>query len=191
MVKEILIFGIILLFLGVTVQPAIAIMNNSSGYIQDLIDNASDGDTINIPSGIYYENIVIDKSINLIGEDKSTTIIDAGGKGSVIKVLANYTQISGFTLQNSGRDEDKGGILSFTNYNEFFNNNIINNKGTGVCLDSKSLNDKEMESSHNKIYMNNIENNGFEGICIFGDYVTWDVKFRYNEIYKIFFHFLY
>ena len=37
----------------------------SRGYIQDFIDNASDGDTINIPSGIYYENIIINKSISL------------------------------------------------------------------------------------------------------------------------------
>jgi len=62
---------------------------NSRGYIQDLIDNASDGDTIYIPSGIYYENIIINKAINLIGEDKDTTIIDGGGIGLPFKKVVN------------------------------------------------------------------------------------------------------
>ena len=44
--------------------------------IQDAIDNASDGDTIFVYNGIYEEeSFSINKSINLIGEDKENTII--------------------------------------------------------------------------------------------------------------------
>ena len=80
-----LVIGIIILFIGMSINPSTGTIiektssttPGSRGYIQDLIDNASSGDTIYIPSGIYYESIVIDKSITLVGEDKNTTIIDA------------------------------------------------------------------------------------------------------------------
>ena len=70
----------------------------SNGYIQNLIDEASDGDTIYIPSGTYYENIVIDKSISLIGEDKDTTVIDGRGRGNVVHISANWVNITGFKI---------------------------------------------------------------------------------------------
>lgn len=37
--------------------------------IQDAIDNSSAGDTILVKAGFYHGNIVIDKTINLIGEN--------------------------------------------------------------------------------------------------------------------------
>ena len=66
-----IVLGIIVLFIGAGVIPSTVgtiekkttiLKAYSNGYIQDLIDNASDGDTIYIPSRTYYENIVIDKS---------------------------------------------------------------------------------------------------------------------------------
>ena len=44
-------------------------------FIQDAVNDSSNGDTIFVFSGTYYENVVINKSIKLIGEDKNTTII--------------------------------------------------------------------------------------------------------------------
>jgi hypothetical protein len=42
-------------------------------HIQDAIDVSSNGNTVFVFSGAYYENIVIDESINLIGENKNNT----------------------------------------------------------------------------------------------------------------------
>ena len=42
--------------------------------IQNAINNAEDGDIIIVNDGIYYENILIDKTITLIGENKTKTI---------------------------------------------------------------------------------------------------------------------
>ncbi|MCD6573584.1 MAG: hypothetical protein J7K95_05780 [Thermoplasmata archaeon] len=56
---------------------------NNYTHIQDAINDASNGDTIFVYSGIYYENVVINKSINLFGEAKETTIID-GGKREIL-----------------------------------------------------------------------------------------------------------
>jgi len=54
--------------------------------IQDAIDNSSDGDTVYVYSGIYHESIIINKSISLIGEDNSNTIIDSQDKGNAINI---------------------------------------------------------------------------------------------------------
>jgi parallel beta-helix repeat protein len=73
--------------------------------IQDAINNAIDGDTIFVynDSSPYHENVFIEKSINLIGEDKNTTVIDGNNYGDVVRVSAfKKVKISGFTIQNSG-----------------------------------------------------------------------------------------
>ena len=63
--------------------------------IQDAIDNASSGDTVFVynDSSPYYENVVVYKLINLIGEDKETTIIDGGGSGNTIELSSNNSVI--------------------------------------------------------------------------------------------------
>ena len=62
---------------------------NNYTAIQDAIDAAEDGDTIYVYSGIYYENITVDKTITLQGEDKISTIIDGGETGDVINIIAD------------------------------------------------------------------------------------------------------
>jgi pectin methylesterase-like acyl-CoA thioesterase len=44
--------------------------------IQEGIDAASNGDTVFVFSGTYFENVIVNKAINLTGENKDTTIID-------------------------------------------------------------------------------------------------------------------
>jgi len=70
--------------------------------IQDAIDNASTGDTVFVYNGTYYENVIINKTINLIGESKKNTVIDGGGGGNVIYMSADWVNITNFTIVNSG-----------------------------------------------------------------------------------------
>jgi hypothetical protein len=70
--------------------------------IQTAIDDAIDGDTIFVfdESSPYYENnLIISKSINLIGENKDTTIID-GEDEDILFVQAYNVTICGFKIQN-------------------------------------------------------------------------------------------
>ncbi|MCK5559517.1 MAG: right-handed parallel beta-helix repeat-containing protein, partial [Thermoplasmata archaeon] len=140
--------------------------------IQAAIDAANGSDTVFVfdDSAPYYENIVINKSINLIGENKETTIINGRGKGSVTKIFANKVNITGFTITNSGRNwwsfenQDCGividgvqkctiinNIISSKHYygigiQSSFNNSIMNNRVTssyaagGIALYSASYN---------------------------------------------------
>jgi parallel beta-helix repeat protein len=76
--------------------------------IQDAIDNASDENTVFVydDSSPYHENLIINKSISLIGEKKETTIID-GSSGNIIILirLTDNVQIQGFTIRNSSRSK--------------------------------------------------------------------------------------
>ena len=75
--------------------------------IQEGIKNASSGDTVYVFNGTYYENVFINKSlITLIGQDRDTTIIDGNQSGNVIRVIAEYVNISGFTIRNNSEDLD-------------------------------------------------------------------------------------
>ena len=58
-------------------------------YIQDGINAASDSDTVYVYSGLYYENVAVDKSIDLIGEGRDTTIVDGNETAFVIKIDAD------------------------------------------------------------------------------------------------------
>jgi len=68
--------------------------------IQDAVDNASDGDTVFVfgDSSPYHENVVVGKSIFLIGEDKNMVVIDADFKGAAVKITADDVFVSGFTM---------------------------------------------------------------------------------------------
>ena len=47
--------------------------------ITSAVNHASPGDVIVVKQGIYYENIQINKSLTLLGEDSKNTIIIGNG----------------------------------------------------------------------------------------------------------------
>ena len=69
--------------------------------IQDAIDNANEGDTVYVYSGYYNEQVVIDKPIDLIGENKETTYVGRIQLGNAPPgdVCSNI-HVSGFHLGN-------------------------------------------------------------------------------------------
>jgi len=83
--------------------------------IQDAINASFNGDTVFVYNGIYYENIVVNKTIDLLGENTEETIIDGGGIGDVVELTANNTNISGFTIRHPGPISD---ILQYAEIEE-------------------------------------------------------------------------
>jgi parallel beta-helix repeat protein len=108
---------------------------NNYSAIQDAIDVANIGDTIFVFNGIYYENIVIKKSIHLIGEDRESTIINGGFNGTVIEVIKGYSRdalsIRDFTV-NLG--SGYGISVAASCHVNITNNKIINNHLEGIYL---------------------------------------------------------
>ena len=102
MQRTLIVGGITLLFLLTSVIPFTSgYENNSNNSIQNMIDNADDGDTIYISSGIYYEHIVVDKQLSIIGEGSDTTIVDGMGLDEhIFNIVSDNVDISGFTIMN-------------------------------------------------------------------------------------------
>jgi nitrous oxidase accessory protein NosD len=66
--------------------------------IQEAINHANAGDTVFVRSGTYFENVVVNKRVSLIGEDLSTTIIDGMNKDLTVWVQSSNVSVSGFTI---------------------------------------------------------------------------------------------
>jgi parallel beta-helix repeat protein len=80
-------------------------MNTGLNYstIQAAIDanETLDGHTIFVEKGIYYEHVVVNKSVSLIGENRTTTAIDGNGTGTNILVTAERVAVEEFTVRNA------------------------------------------------------------------------------------------
>jgi parallel beta-helix repeat protein len=129
-------------------------------YIQDAIDDANDGDTVFVYSGIYYETIYLNKQIDLIGEDRQTTIIDGerpwGGAWNIVLINSDYATVSGFSILH-GNLSKGAGISSSASY-IIIHDNIISNNYQGIEL---------YGAFHITISENIIANNADDGIYMF------------------------
>jgi parallel beta-helix repeat protein len=73
--------------------------------ISAAVANASAGDTIIVKSGVYHENVVVDKSLTLISETpQAAVVIGTGGmdrgQSTVFTLASDKVQISGFTIES-------------------------------------------------------------------------------------------
>ena len=61
-------------------------INGTGEYIsiQEAINNSDPEDTVMVKAGTYYESLVINKKITLLGEDSSNTTIDGRDNENVI-----------------------------------------------------------------------------------------------------------
>lgn len=153
------------------------------------ISNASQGDTILVKRGVYYENPVIDKSLSLVGEDSKNTIvmgkggIERGGH-AVFMLAAEGVQLSGFTIESlnySSSTYYATGIIIEADNCTITGNNIHNTYYGIFCSVQSSIfisqnnitaNLKDgirfYGGSSNKISENNIIGNSKSGTAIQG-----------------------
>jgi len=69
--------------------------------IQEAINAANSGDTIGVYLGTYYENVVVNKTVLLIGENKEMTIVDGNKTGAVFHVIGiNDAFVGRFTVRS-------------------------------------------------------------------------------------------
>jgi len=153
--------------------------------IQDAIDNVSDGDTVFVydDSSPYKELVVINKSINFIGEDKNTTIIDGDYKGTVVDIQEDNVLVSGFTMINI-KENDVWEYNAINIVNED-NIKIIGNKiSTGHKSEIAWRAGIYLKYSSNNLIKDNIIYDG-EGrsVGIMMDYNSQSNNISYNEIY--------
>jgi len=125
--------------------------------IQEAIDapETLSDHTIFVEEGAYYEHVVANKSLSLVGENRSTTIIDGEGIGTVVTITANGVIMNGFTVQNSGKERimsnsfDAGIRCNAKRCN--ISNNIILNNSDGISLYGKDSYIRSNEIANNDI----------------------------------------
>ena len=66
--------------------------------IQDAIDNASDGSIIFVYDGTYFGEMTVNKSVELIGMNAETTIIDGLMIDNVLEIRADNVKIQSLTV---------------------------------------------------------------------------------------------
>ena len=131
---------------------------NNYTTIQSAVDNALDGDTVFVydDSSPYYENVVVNKSINLIGENRNTTVIDGSFNIYVLEIIEDGVTVSGFTIQNGGK---YSGISIKSDGCVISNNIIRDNECDGIRIRYSTLN--------NRICNNIIIDNNDSGVLQF------------------------
>ena len=108
---------------------------NNYTKIQDAINDANNGDTVFVFAGLYIENVYVNKSLNLTGENRENTIVDGNETNSTIVIEASGITINGFTIQHSGINLNNAGI-KIEQYVSLVDNVCVNNN---ICLFPKLL----------------------------------------------------
>ena len=107
--------------------------------IQAAVDAASAGDTIEVRSGTYYENVNVNKQLTLSGQDKTGTVIDGRGSGTVVTVTTDKVTVGGFTITNAGEwnyGVSCGAVSNVCVENNFFTGNLNYGVNCGGTLSS-------------------------------------------------------
>ena len=147
--------------------------------IQDAINNASSGATINITSGTYNEFLTINKPLTLLGQGSGVTIINGNGADYAISITADNVTIEDLTVTNTGTGPNVNGVqanecngviindteiaetytgltISFVT-NSVFSENILVNNTDGVLV----------VYSNDNVFSNNIIQSNSQGISIY------------------------
>jgi uncharacterized repeat protein (TIGR03803 family)/parallel beta-helix repeat protein len=135
-----------------TITPVNRVENDNTGIIyatiQTAVNAAFPGNKLNIWAGTYYENVVIEKPLTLIGNGSANTIINGSATGNAVTVKSN-----GVTLNNFQVTWCKGyvGILL---------NNVQNCRVENITA-AKNTEGIRLDGSSNNVLVNNyIQDNG-------------------------------
>ena len=116
------------------IEPKAVVITVPDDYltIQEAINAANNGDSIFVRNGTYYENVIVNKSVSLVGENRETTIIDGrSAAGDIaIDVSAYNSAIRNFTIYINGwaLGGSRNIILNGTVNAVVTDNNIINSE---------------------------------------------------------------
>lgn len=181
--KKLLVVGILLLLVGVSIPSTGRILEQASTMtfdgntlyvggsgpgnytkIQDAIDNSSDGDKVFVFSGVYFENLIIAKSISLIGENKYNTFIWSviPNNGCTLTVIADSVVIQDFGIFNSSCSRpginilgSENSVVSDCNLHLNYNGMEITNSNN-IIIENCSFTDKGISfyNTNNSLILN-------------------------------------
>jgi parallel beta-helix repeat protein len=173
-----------------SVQAATIIVDAGGGgsytTIQAGVDAATAGDTVLVKQGTYNENVNINKKLNLVGEGPTKSIINGTGTGDTVLVDADYVNVTGLKITNSGSAATNAGIyLGSQNYCNISNNNVTDNNGDGIHIYNSNfnliMNNVFYKNDGDGIYVSQSDSNNFSNNSIKeqngdGIYISYGMK---------------
>jgi parallel beta-helix repeat protein len=192
LIKTLIMLTILLAFTwSINIQAgksySILVVPDDYPTIFSAVNHAAQGDTILVKQGVYYENIQINKTLTLQGQDsKNTFIIGKGGadRPAVLTLAAFGIKVSGFTIESAnGSNPSQNALgINIQGDNATITGNVLRNNYFGIfCalqsgatitgnLITSSLKDgiRFYSGSQNKISGNNISANAVSGIALGG-----------------------
>jgi len=145
--------------------------------IQEAVNHAAPGDQIFVQAGTYLENVAINKSISLVGENRELTIINGTKTGAVINITTSNVNVTGFTIGKSGlgTPPDSGIFIEYSNNVTISNNRIVKDYNGITILFCSGI----------VISDNDISTNGYDGISV---YSSVNVMISNNVIFSNFYN---
>ena len=166
----------------VEAYPATIKVPDDYPTIQEAIDAAGPGDTIQVAAGTYYERVTVNKTVTLMGEDPLTTIIDGDidVKNVSNMVISTFTIIHGILLEYCRNSTINNNVIEgasryaieslYSEGNTFSNNSILSGDQDGIALFNSSqnffINNKILRNSLDDIRIVYSGNNFFSGNII-------------------------
>jgi parallel beta-helix repeat protein len=131
--------------------------------IQAAIDNATDGDTIIVFSGVYHESLVVNKQLILTGaEEENQGVPEINGEGHPYAVIieANGCLFQGFTVNTSDLNPLLAGIKITSEGNTIRNNTLKYHCNGIYCLQSKNMTIRDNTFRNNScaVFLNQSQN---------------------------------
>ncbi len=151
---------IVLVLAGLSCATTIVVAPGDK--IQPAIDDAKDEDVILVSSGVYRENLNVNKRVTLKGEDTGggKPIIDAGGDANGISINSDAVTVQGFEVTNARIGIDIG-----SRSNSVIDT-LVRDSWTGIALVSSAgnmLKENEVRDGWRGIYLKESANNVLSG----------------------------
>jgi len=151
----------------VKTTPITVVVPDDFSTIQEAINHATEGDTIYVRAGIYRENVVVNKTVILLGDNQDSIILGEAD-GIAMEISSNNVTVKGFTIQGVNRIIDYRGFLVNATFTKISQNRIINaSYGIIICGNYNIITWNILTSTFRAIlcsgYYNKISNNFMEG----------------------------
>jgi len=121
--------------------------------IQAAVNAAGTGDIIEVDSGTYPENVIVNKTVTIKGDSATTTIVDGSGKDMVFNIQEYNVELSDLTIRNGG---SYSGVTIYDPYDGLtIRNTRVTDNAVGVVISGSYdsyINDNTIEDS---VFVNN------------------------------------
>lgn len=142
--------------------------------IQDAVDAAVDGDTIQIDAGTYVEDITVDKNLDFVGAGPGATFLEPFSGGSIIYAEnIDYISVSGMHFESAGGAAVE--VATDVDVEIYLFDSILENNELGLV--AYSLNNIDIE-----VYNTLITNTNSDAIQAYAEGDDMNADIYNNEI---------